>query len=443
MEQRRKRLRLLGLIVVAGLIAFFLARRSTPPATESTTAADDAPPGDSARSRAAAPVPPPPPPPPGPTAAPPEAPIIDGIDFEKSEVCEGEESLVTVRAHTPGHRDDAYLHYFVAGQGSRSVPVIGSRSTATNEHRVVSVFGRDNTVTTVELPVLRVKDCKAKHRLLIANRLVPNTTGAIELVAQVMTLTGDRFTPVRYQWDFGDGKKAETSGATVEHDYGARPQDSLYSYPTVTCTARDAQGQSVAGKTGLALHNPSFENRHTKGVVTLLFDFTPRFPQLGSDGVVAQKVRVWHQAEGPITVDKVTLARRFMGGQDPPPESMAADSLFPRREIPPLGVELALSLDTHEGTLTALDYEIAGRAPGGEPVLGRFSIMRPPALPTREQHVPVADPELKAKIMRARELLGKKFVTDDDIWRLEQEGKMKDLKIDPASTAPMPAPAGR
>ena len=33
----------------------------------------------------------------------------------KTEVCEGEENLVTVEAHTPGHVDDAYLHGVVAG----------------------------------------------------------------------------------------------------------------------------------------------------------------------------------------------------------------------------------------------------------------------------------------------------------------------------------------
>src|ERR1700690_3235282 len=37
-------------------------------------------------------------------------PIIDEVTVEKPEVCEGEENLVTVRAHTPDG-NDAYLHY--------------------------------------------------------------------------------------------------------------------------------------------------------------------------------------------------------------------------------------------------------------------------------------------------------------------------------------------
>jgi hypothetical protein len=444
MEQRRKRLRLLGLIGLAGLLIFFLARRATSPPTDPAVPVDPPPAGPTTRTTFPTPVPQVVKPPPTPMSSEGAgAPIVDGIDFEKSEVCEGEESLVTIRAHTPGNKDDGYLHYFVAGQSTRTATVIGSRSTGTNEHRTVSVFGRDNAVTHVELPVLRVKDCKATHRLMIANRPVANTTGVIELVAQVVTLQGDKLVPVRFEWDFGDGKKSETTSAAVEHDYGGRAQDALYSYPIVSCTARDAKGQSVIGKIGLALHNASFENKQVKGVVSLLFDFTPRFPQLGSDGVVSQKVRVWHHGDGAVMVEKVTLSRRFEGGGDPPAQDVSPGSLFPRREIPPIGVELALSLDTHEGNLVALDYQIEGRAPGGEPVLGRFSIMKPPPVPTREQHVPVVDPELRAKIMRARELLGKKLVTDDDIWRLEQEGKMKDLKFDPGAVGAIPEPARR
>jgi hypothetical protein len=52
--------------------------------------------------------------PPAPAAAiaspAPAPPIIDEIRVEKPEVCEGEENLVTVRAHTPDG-NDAFLHY--------------------------------------------------------------------------------------------------------------------------------------------------------------------------------------------------------------------------------------------------------------------------------------------------------------------------------------------
>src|SRR5579884_3206871 len=50
------------------------------------------------------------------------APIIDEIKVEKPEVCEGEDNLVTVRAHTE-NGTDAYLHYLIDGKLGPSVPV--------------------------------------------------------------------------------------------------------------------------------------------------------------------------------------------------------------------------------------------------------------------------------------------------------------------------------
>ena len=44
------------------------------------------------------------------------------MTVEKPEVCAGEENLITVKAHTPGHKDDAYLKYLIgAGNGYNSI----------------------------------------------------------------------------------------------------------------------------------------------------------------------------------------------------------------------------------------------------------------------------------------------------------------------------------
>src|SRR4051812_34007180 len=49
-------------------------------------------------------------------------PVFDEIRVEKEEVCEGEENLVTVRAHTTDG-NDPFLHYTVAGEAGAQVPV--------------------------------------------------------------------------------------------------------------------------------------------------------------------------------------------------------------------------------------------------------------------------------------------------------------------------------
>src|SRR5712664_591600 len=63
-------------------------------------------------------------------------PVFDLVRVEKDEVCEGEENLVAVHAHTTDG-NDAFLHYTVAGEAGAQVPVRayvgrdGSRSRST------------------------------------------------------------------------------------------------------------------------------------------------------------------------------------------------------------------------------------------------------------------------------------------------------------------------
>jgi hypothetical protein len=45
---------------------------------------------------------------------------------------------------------------------------------------------------------------------------------------------------------------------------------------------------------------------------------------------------------------------------------------------------------------------------------------------------------MKAKILRARELLGQAYVTDEDLWRLEREGLFRGLE--PAAVNPPSGP---
>jgi hypothetical protein len=61
--------------------------------------------------------------------------------------------------------------------------------------------------------------------------------------------------------------------------------------------------------------------------------------------------------------------------------------------------------------------------------MGSFSVMRPPPRPTADNSQPVTRPELKAKILAAREILGRDVVTDDDLWRLEREGRFAGLGL--------------
>jgi len=429
----------IGLVLLA-VIAFWLWRRNKPIQTQASsphTTEDN-------------PAPPPirdptlrhtPPPPPAMVAGQALPPIIDEVTVEKPEVCEGEENLVTVRAHTVEHKDDAFLHYTIGGSTGDRVPVLGSRNPNLRAASEVSVFGRNNMVTTVPVPPFVVKECRVPRRLVLEHRINPNTESEMSFTAHIVEVGAtEPFKPVRWRWDFGQGTSVETTQPVALHDFDPRPQDTLYAQRFITCVAIAADGERVTGRESLQLLNPDYESMAYKGVVRLRFTLTPRFPELASDGTVTQRVRIWHGASQPVDIETVHLLRQMEGGAAPPSE-VNVQQLLGTSRIPREGIEINAALDTHsEPGVFARTYDLAGWSSDGYPARGAFSIMLPTAMPTRENSHPVADPELKAKILKARELLGKQFVTDEDLWQLQRQGAFANLAPAPVGEVP-PGPS--
>ncbi len=89
-----------------------------------------------------------------------------------------------------------------------------------------------------------------------------------------------------------------------------------------------------------------------------------------------------------------------------------------------------------------MTYRLSGHTREGHPVMGSFSVLRPPPRPTADNSQAVVDPLLKAKVLAAREMLGKETVNDEDLWRLEREGRFAGLAAATAEPArPTTAPA--
>jgi hypothetical protein len=445
-SSRRRWGAVLALAAVAGLVAWLLASREPPPEPSAS----------SPRPPAAPPQPEPQPVPATPAelvasvaapAAPaePAPPVVDEILLEKTEVCSGEENLVTVRAHTVDG-NDTHLHYKVGNGTGQRVPVrVWMDERGEYELPQVTVFTRNNVSTTVPLPSYRVKPCQPERLVHVLSRRLPNAEDDFEFLAQVVELpplpgqgAPKPFTPVRYVWTFDEEPPETTSTPRVSHTLvGGTRASSQYVQHLVRVEVFDAQGRKATGRSSLQLLDTSFENLDKKGVVTVLAVGTPRFPVLGEDGVVRQKFRLYHRARGPVRVEKVYVARSLIPGGDGPAPPEQVD------EVPPLvgavpegrGVEVEVALDTRaEPEVFSLTYSLEGTSADGHPARGTFSVMRPPPRPTRENSQQVRDPVLLAKIKRARELLRQEFVTDEDLWRLEREGKFTDLPV--AATAP-------
>jgi hypothetical protein len=456
MQARRSRRRwILVALAIAALLASFVwpsrARHraavaeeplTAPPTAESPPArAPDSPaPLAPAHEAVAAPRPPEP------------APVVDEVTVEKPEVCSGEENLVTVRAHTVNGTDE-FLHYVVDGAMGSAVPLrllLGADGRVEGQH-VVSVFGRGNVAVTVPVPEYKVKDCQPARVVVLESRVRANTWSDFDLFAKLVTLPpplpgvrseGSRkpFLPVSFAWTFGDGEAATTTGPVVSHDYERRSQDALYSYFTVRVDARDADGDVLTGRTTLPLINPAFEAFAQKGIVQLLVALDPRFPELGPDGRVVQNVRLWHTRPETVTIDAAAVTRYFEGASgETPPQAVDVAGLLGTTTVPPGkdGVATSVTLDTlTDPGVFSMTYRLSGHSPDGHPVMGSFSVMRPPPPPTASNSQPVVDPALKAKIVAAREILGKDRVNDEDIWQLERQGRFAALAPTPGADAP-------
>ncbi|TQF16044.1 hypothetical protein FJV41_10235 [Myxococcus llanfairpwllgwyngyllgogerychwyrndrobwllllantysiliogogogochensis] len=375
---------------------------------------------------------------PAPKPAP--APIIDSVTVEKQEVCSGEDNLINVRAHSPDG-NDAYLHTTIgAGIGMRVPLRVWREPDGTYELPTVTVFGKDNVATTVQVPRYTVKDCEPERLVEVFSRRAPNTEEDFEFLARILEpprrdkAARAPFTPVRFVWTFDDQHTVTTSTPMVTQTLSpdvTRPR-SMYVQHLVRVDVFDATGKKVTGRSSLQLLDSTFENFDKKGVVTILAVGTPRFPVEDADGVVRQSFRLSHRWKGPVRLERVTALRARTPEPDAPPlpedteeVNLGVDTLPEGR-----GVDIPASLDTRsESGVTQVTYLLEGTTADGHPARGTFSVMRPPPRPTRENSTPVTDPLLLAKVKRARELLGQPFVTDEDLWRLEREGRFKDLKV--------------
>jgi len=381
----------------------------------------------------------------------PSAPVIDAVVVEKPELCAGEETLVTVRAHTPDD-SDAELHYLIGPGTGQSVPVRAwvDEQGWPSEFQV-TVFGKNNAATSVAVPALRIKPCHVGTFVVLSHRSLPNRWSTFEFRATLRDGAQGGATPGaapstappaapqratapvrarRYLWSFGDGTRGETRGPEVSHSYEGRPQEALYSQFLVRVEVETDDGRSLVARDALQLPNPAYESWARKGIVSLVVTLDPPFPVLSPSGRVEQGVRLRHYRPEPVTIESAEAVRYYARGVgESPGQPVDVASLLGTDRIPAgSDLELHVSLDPEaEPDLLLLTYYLKGRSAEGRPVIGSFSVMRPPRRPNAENSTPVTDPRLLARIRRARERLGKDVVSDEDLARLERQGELQDL----------------
>ena len=382
---------------------------------------------------------------------PPGTPIIEEVTLDKRSVCFNEDVTVTVRARTPGGRDDAFLRYRVAGEEG---PVVSLRRLSLDTPgglperggSGVTVSGREGTSVSVPLPDLEVRDCRVPDEFELVHTLEPGTDGVVHLLTSPIGHNPDLdavrargvddappFVPVLYRWSFGDGTTAETGEGSIVHDFGARPQTARYAYFHVRCEAVDAQGRTLTASKSLELKNPAFESFMNQGTVLLLSQPGPA--EGGGQGPVTVPVRLWSTWTTPLTVTAVRL-RRHRGpelrhaDERHPPSTPSVEELSPgalgASRITPEGIVARVRFDPErDRDVVAQEFRLEGTTAEGWPVKGRFLVTHP-ALGSLERRM-LVDGEWRARVLRARALLDKTDVTAEEVMALEAEGRFLDL----------------
>jgi hypothetical protein len=367
--------------------------------------------------------------------------VIDAVEIEKTRLCAGEENLVTVRAHTVDAADAPELKVYVDGQsGTRVVLRPDAYLKPDGSPPRVTAVIDDGRQASVDIPRFEVvSDCRPERTLVVRDRMLPNLEDTRELWAQVVERPREgrspaaAFRPVRYHWQFGEGAAAESESPIITRSFRDRPQTSLVSDVLVTCTAQAADGSKLVARHSMQFLNAAYEQLARKGSIHLEVDHK-QFPEADERGVVVWPVRVWHHYDTPVTITDIRVTRVDRSSMPLRDERAKVESVLGAARIAPRGgIDATVRLDTRaEPEVAYVMYQLIGRADDGTPASGGFSVMRPTEPPTREKHTPVNDPQLMAKIVTAQKLLGRPFVTDEDLWRLEREGRLSDAVLETA-----------
>ena len=362
--------------------------------------------------------------------------------MEKTEVCSGEDNLVTVRLAGDHHKDDD-LRIMMPGLGTTGAQMPFRLSLAAGKQQPempeVVVSGRDGALATVKVPTVTVKDCTPGPSLSVEVALTANTSATFALTATVRNPGPTPFNPVRWHWDFGDGADATTKVGTVEHSYEDRPQKSRMSSFLVHVRAANADGVELLGRYSF---EPRNEVLRQKTAVVISTELNPRVAEIGADGRVTQRVRIHHAADQPVIVERVAVQR--FRDNDKGVEEMHATDGDPRQilganVIPPgRGIETTAVLDTRvEPQTKRVTYELHGKSADGSRASGQFSVLRPGGVIPHEEREVVTDPRFNAELGAARAKLGRDEVSLDDMLRLRREGALHNLPPNDVQHAPV------
>ena len=345
--------------------------------------------------------------------------FIRKVHLEKETVCAGDDFEVRVDARDPDGREKDLVFKVAEKVGN---PVILKYYGEGTHDIVVTV--RDYTRIDTKTVTVNVVNCP--DRPLVFMKAVPHPMRPDEGEFEVIKLEGFSGR-TSYLWDFGDGSTKKTDTGYATHNYFAREQKRFHSTFTVKVTVTDEKNASATARATIDFPNVQWISS-----------------QMGAAAIPISYNRFPVKKDGSYTVDvnMKNIHNESISFGDAEVEYISCDSDRPA-EVRAYGAGALLSQTSIAGNAVAnstltlaggmmpksncnATIKLKGSTQSGTAVNATLYLTIPVSDEDLKykKHQVVEDPELDRKIQQAKKILGKDFVTVDELRTLEKEGKL-------------------
>jgi hypothetical protein len=366
--------------------------------------------------------------------------LIGGIRLEKKKVCPDEDLRVDL------DRDPAYegpVSFNIVGLARGNPTILRFRAPGVRQVFVSAGDGRygvDVERAMVEVLPADHPDCANRLSVTVKGEVSRFRGDSADIQVTGVQGLGEQLT---YTYDFGDGSNESTGNNFVSHSYALRDQIEPWSSFLITVTVRDEHGREARGRTSVYFNNNHLLATST-GNPTIPVEYD-RFPEKKGGGWTAN-AKLKNIEKDPINF---TAARLFIdscrAGEEIREKSVSLASVVNTTTLSPRSVtEARISISESDVPATACRVEVRLTGDTSPPRLGEpvgpglpsefgyttasmFFEIAPP--PTADQGggphsapVTVTNEKTIEKLDKAREILGDRPITPQDMLELERKG---------------------
>jgi hypothetical protein len=362
--------------------------------------------------------------------------IIQSITLDKTQVCPGENVLVTVKVAHPespqgvvdvtinGRWGNPQYLQFTGAPGPRLI--------------VVSAATPEKFSDTQEVSV-EVVDCGPAPEFLEVT-VRPNPFHAYTVDFEIANAAAFSDQDPTYMWDFGDGQTLQTGVPYAPHSYAeVMARDQLYSNFEATITLQRSGLADLTTRKTVTLWN-SYAYSKQQGTIQPPVESDERLGQSGSHLTAEYSITNLEDEAIQFTLRRISYQPCDPDGD---PVSLPVESIW--LEVPgrqEVTQELDIPADQISPDMCGVELLLSGQDPTGRPAYASayFSIQPNPVMTQ-----PVDDQALLQLLnqIAAEGLVDDPLhIGDEDLYRLAREGKIT-FPITPTTSSAQPALQGR